>query len=535
MVLISVFSRSLRYVMIVGMTGAGKSLLINNIINYVYGVDYTDNFRFKLIVEEEEINERDKGSSTSQAHSMTSWVSAFTLHYQNGFRIPFSITLIDTPGFGDTRGFSYDEVIISQIKDFFTNDLICQSSEITCIGLVMQSSQARITAEQKYIVDQVLQLFAKDIKDNIFLFFTFADGEPPPVLKVIDEEKIPHAKGRQFKFNNSALYAGDSEFFWDFGFKSLKAFFDALLVTQSISLKLTKQNLEERERLRLTLENLRPQIEKGMAHLEKIRAETDVLKKLKGDIECSKNYKVTTIGKKEIAVNVQHSITNCNVCHHTCHDPCMIEGDVKEDCAAMTDGCCRECTGKCHWTKHTNGWDKYVLRDIKETSTVAELFYKYNVSIKDKQAKKKILVELISEYGEIKMIVFDQIKEANECSNKLDEISLRPNYLNNVQYIERMIQSERSKTKGITHREKRLKELTNMKSLALLLQDVRTGPEVLPDKVIKMEQQIQKVILEALDRIEDDNDYEDAKAESKKTVDETIKNWCKKVWKCISS
>ena len=69
----------------------------------------------------------------------------------------------------------------------------------------------------------------------------------------------------------------------------------------------------------------------------------------------------------------------------------------------------------------------------------------------------------------------------------------------------------------------------------MLLQDVRTGPEVLPDKVIKMEQQIQKVILEALDGIEDDNDYEDAKAESKKTVDETIKNWCKKVWKCISS
>ena len=139
--------------MIVGMTGSGKSLLINNIINYIYGVDYTDDFRFKLIVEDEEIKERDIGDSTSQAQSMTSWVSAFTLHFQKGFRIPFSITLIDTPGFGDTRGFTYDEVIVNQIKDFFTNDLICQSSEITCIGLVMQSSQARITAEQKYIVN----------------------------------------------------------------------------------------------------------------------------------------------------------------------------------------------------------------------------------------------------------------------------------------------------------------------------------------------------------------------------------------------
>ena len=521
--------------MIVGMTGAGKSLLINNIINYIYGVDYTDDFRFKLIVEDEEIKERDIGDSTSQAQSMTSWVSAFTLHFQKGFRIPFSITLIDTPGFGDTRGFSYDEVIVNQIKDFFTNDLICQSSEITCIGLVMQSSQARITAEQKYIVNQVLQIFAKDIKDNIYLFFTFADGQPPPVLKVIEEEKIPHSKGRQFKFNNSALYAKDSEFFWDFGFKSLKGFFDALLVTSSKSLKLTKQNLEERERLRSALENLRPQIEKGMAQLDKIRAQTDMLKKVKGDIQHSKNYNVTTTVKKEVAVEVNHSITNCNACHHTCHDPCGIKGDAKEDCATMSNGYCITCPGKCHWEKHTNGWHKYELRDITETTTVAELLNKYNVSIKDKEAKKKILVELISEYGEMKMLVFDLIKKAADCANSLDQISLRPNYLSNVQYIERLIDSERKKTKNITHRVNRLKELENMKSLALLLQDIRTGPEVLTSKVKEMEDEIQKVMLETLDGIDNDDDYNDAKVESKKTVGGTIRDWWKKAWNFVSS
>ena len=521
--------------MIVGMTGAGKSLLINNIINYIYGVDYTDNFRFKLIIEDEEINERDTGSNTSQAHSMTSWVSAFTLYHQKGFRIPFSITLIDTPGFGDTRGFSYDEVIVSQIKDFFTNDLICQSSEITCIGLVMQSSQARVTAEQKYIVDQVLQLFAKDIKDNIFLFFTFADGQPPPVLKVIEEEKIPHAKGRQFKFNNSALYAEDSEFFWNFGFKSLKSFFDALLVTPSISLKLTKENLREREGLQIALENLRPQIQMGITHLEKIKTQTDILRKIKGDIQLNKNYKVTTTVSREVAVEVHHSITNCDVCHHTCHDPCAIEGDVKEYCGAMSDGYCMVCTGKCHWEKHRNGWHKYELRDVTETTTVDKLLKQYKVSIKDKDAKKKILMEFINEYGKMKMTVFDLIKRANECSNRLDEICLRPNYLSNVQYIERLIESERKKTEGITYRAERLKQLENMKDLALLLQDVRTGPETLTNKVNEMEEEIQKIILEALDGIDEDEDYNDAKAESKKAVGQTIKKWCKKAWKYVSS
>ena len=135
------------------------------------------------------------------------------------------------------------------------------------------------------------------------------------------------------------------------------------------------------------------------------------------------------------------------------------------------------------------------------------------MSIKDKEAKKKILVELISEYGEMKMLVFDMIKKAADCANSLDRISLRPNYLNNVQYIERLIDSERKKTKNITHRANRLKELENMKSLALLLQDIRTGPEVLTSKVKEMEDEIQKVMLETLDGIDNDDDYNDAKVE----------------------
>ena len=97
-----------------------------------------------------------------------------------------------------------------------------------------------------------------------------------------------------------------------------------------------------------------------------------------------------------------------------------------------------------------------------------------------------------------------------------------------------MIESERRKTIGIHYREERLKQLNNMKSLALLLQDVRAGPEVLTDKVNKMEEEIQKVILETLDDIEDDGDYKDARDESKKTLNAKIKIWGQKVWNFIS-
>lgn len=50
-----------------------------------------------------------------------------------------------------------------------------------------------------------------------------------------------------------------------------------------------------------------------------------------------------------------------------------------------------------------------------------------------------------------------------------------------------------------------------------------------------MEEEIQKTILETLDGIDEDEDYNDAKAESKKTVDQKIKQLCKKAWNYVSS
>lgn len=50
-----------------------------------------------------------------------------------------------------------------------------------------------------------------------------------------------------------------------------------------------------------------------------------------------------------------------------------------------------------------------------------------------------------------------------------------------------------------------------------------------------MEEEIQKTIMEALDGIDGDEDYNDAKAESKKAVGQTIKQWCRNAWNYISS
>ena len=63
-------SKPTRVLMMAGMTGSGKSLMINNIVNFLYGVNCEDSFRFKLILENDELKDRSDGTS-SMADSMT--------------------------------------------------------------------------------------------------------------------------------------------------------------------------------------------------------------------------------------------------------------------------------------------------------------------------------------------------------------------------------------------------------------------------------------------------------------------------------
>ncbi len=101
-------------ILLMGATGSGKTTLINAMVNYILGVEWDDPFRFLLIGEE--------GNSSlpnSQAHSQTSKVTAYELHYQVGFRVPYSLIIVDTPGYGDTKGLERDREITDSIEQFF--------------------------------------------------------------------------------------------------------------------------------------------------------------------------------------------------------------------------------------------------------------------------------------------------------------------------------------------------------------------------------------------------------------------------------
>ncbi|TDH06368.1 hypothetical protein EPR50_G00132480 [Perca flavescens] len=303
-----------RTIMLFGVTGSGKCTLINAMINYILGVEWKDSFRFKVI---------DKNQSRSLTKSKTSEVTVYKINHQDGFKINYSLTIVDTPGFEDTGGIERDEEIIEHLRNLFSAECF---SEIAAVCFVAQATLTQLTPSQKRLLDSVLSIFGKDVAENIWVLVTSADGQQPPVLEAITASGVPCPKTKDglpvhFKFNNSALFTGNKssaadgmsehdededggfhQMCWNMGTKGMKRFFVALNVIDTKSLTVMKNILRERKQLEKSLEDLQKQVKTELAKLEEIKEATafvpvmaEVKTLIERSTECFNKLKVKTL------------------------------------------------------------------------------------------------------------------------------------------------------------------------------------------------------------------------------------------------
>jgi len=436
-----------KVLMVVGATGAGKTTLINGMVNYILGVDWKDDFRFKLIVDE---------VGKSQAHSQTKLITAYTLHKMEGSPLPYTLTIIDTPGFGDNEGLKRDKFITDQIREFFSmpNGI----THLDGIGFVVQNSQSRLTPTQKYIFDSILSIFGKDVATNIFIMITFADAEYPPVMDAINEDKISHSQF--FQFNNSAVFAKKhaaknkkfTEMFWEMVFTSFQDFFNDLEKAETKSLQLTKDVLKERKQLDATVNGLLPQIRDAQLKLNEFLQEEAVLTKFKDQIEENKKFNWTDTVSKQRKIDLRRGehVTNCLTCNCTCHYPSGIPNDGdKFNCAVMrgdrSNAVCSVCG--CPWHKHYNNTYQFELYQEQVKKTYDTIKKRYEDGIQGKIKVESVIACLNKELEEVCEKIFRMIQKVQQCLRRLDEIALKPNPMTQVQYIDLLIDSETREAK----------------------------------------------------------------------------------------
>ncbi|XP_060940913.1 uncharacterized protein LOC133018536 [Limanda limanda] len=481
-----------RTIMVLGATGAGKSTIINGMINYVLGVEWKDPYRFKLV---------DEDQSISQAHSQTTEVTVYKLNHRAGFNIQNSLTIVDTPGFGDTRGIEKDKLIVEQLRDLFSaKDGV---SEIDAVCIVAQASLARLTSTQKYVFDSVLSIFGKDVAENIQILVTFVDGKHLSVLEAINAADVPCPKTKEglpvhFKFNNSALFDKScaaesaseeddevdfSEMFWKMGIKSMRTFFTALNVMTTKSLFMTKEVLREREQLEISVQSLKKQVRIGLDKQEEIKETKSQLKDHEAEISSNKDFviecKVMKAYQQEYSSNLT-SCTNCPQCRFTCHDGCVYTfGMFDRLCSAMgSDGFCKMCPGKCHWKKHDyNQMYRWEYKEVTERTTLEKLKAKYQIASEAAMPVKALIDKLKSEYDLVQADVMKVMRDSAKCLNRLKEIALRPNPLSTAEYIDMLIAGEKAEAKsGWT---KRVQCLMDMREQAEVMAQVDRGDRFL--------------------------------------------------------
>ncbi|XP_067033107.1 uncharacterized protein [Acropora muricata] len=447
-----------KVMMVVGSTGSGKTTTVNAMINHVLGVQWKDDFRLKMIHE----SSSNQGAETigNQAYSQTQFVSCYTLPYMEGFKVPYNLTIVDTPGFGDTRGIERDKVITEQIRKFFKTKGSAGIDHVDAICFIAQAGNPRLTPTQQYVFDRILAMFGKDIKKNILVLFTFADGQKPQALSAMVAAGILEDGNNFFKFNNSALFVANSgeddednfdRMFWRMGIKSFEKFFQGLAQMEPKSLVLTKQVLDERAQLEVRLSALREKIELGVNKLSELQQLQRVFNQHAADINANQNFKFSVQEAKRVQIELETGTytTNCLTCNFTCHFPCAIpRNENKAGCAAMSwSGICQQCPNNCHWNNHVN--DQYRFETQYETveKEYDEIKSRYNTAVQGQSKVEAVIKQVKDEFKQTNRIVLSFVAEMQRGLKKLSEIALKKDPLQQVDYLNLLIESEKSQAR----------------------------------------------------------------------------------------
>ncbi|XDV19471.1 hypothetical protein PO909_024937 [Leuciscus waleckii] len=433
-------SKRNKIVLLVGETGAGKTTLINTMVNYLLGVKFEDEIWYEITEEE----------ARDQSESQTSEITMYEVFPES----PISLTIIDTPGYGDTRGLEKDLEVASNLSTLFqSNDGV---REVDAVCFVIQASKNRLSDRQHYIISSVLSLFGKDIVNNIVFLITHSDGLPAKnVLSAIDKGKIPCRRDHSgqpvhFLFNNRQADARHSERrylraqrdAWEDSIDNMKHFLQSLEIKNRRSLELTSNVLIERIQFEAFICNLQLRVEeKESKKSEKLQIQ-EVIRQNKEKIEERKNFNIKfnkTIKMKvpiDSASWKHRKATICTVCEENCHEfDCWWVSDPSK-CEVMKNGYCTVCTGKCHYSKHVKEDKKYV---VKNTSLTID-FDDFRKQYEKAQVQSKRFSVVMDDLDKDLQMIEDQksilLFNAYKNIKHLSQIALKPDSAFTLQHLD---------------------------------------------------------------------------------------------------
>ena len=435
--------RDHKIILLMGAAGSGKSTLIDGMVNYILGVQWKDPFRFKCVREDDLINRY-------QVNSQTNSVTAYTLRYQEGMAIPYSITIVETPGYGNTKGARRDKEITRKIQRFLTQQKF-RIDQIHAVCFVAASNDIRSTSMQPYILDSVLSLFGKDVKDNIRLLVTFADMAHPPVVEACNAAKFPvmsSSGGIAYsKFDNSVLYAFNEqqdeddfcfdELFWQMGQENYHKFFTMLEKMSGRDLASTREVIQRRLLLDQSLKDIERGLEVYLVNVENVQMFRRKIKEYSEKMEANQNFVIEKTEVRRMKVDCDRGFVayNCRHCQRTCEGPMR---SINFDYFRKTKKQCTHIFCPCPAFEHE--YQQFQWRQVSEkvSTTLPEMKAEYESNYNDKVTTEKLLMCCLHELKVTKAKLFCLLARVGSSCLLLEATALRSNTLSLADYLSLM-------------------------------------------------------------------------------------------------
>lgn len=149
-----------------GPTGSGKTSLMNLLLNFNNFKELRTSIRKGNLDGYEGIARKNleqfENGLDNPMQSQTNEACTYSVQIGNTIH-----DLIDTPGFGDTRGADFDkghvEAVVNSVKATRT---------LRSVILVLNGRNARLDAQQSYVLSQITAILPQTALENIFLVFT---------------------------------------------------------------------------------------------------------------------------------------------------------------------------------------------------------------------------------------------------------------------------------------------------------------------------------------------------------------------------
>ncbi|CAI5669648.1 unnamed protein product [Oreochromis niloticus] len=443
--------------LLVGETGAGKSTLINALLNYTMGVKWEDRVWFKVVEEEK-----------SKSESQTSDVIVYEIFGFEDKTLPYSLTIIDTPGYGDTRGTEHDDIISQRLLDLFGSD--DGVHEVHAAGLVLKASDNRLSERLKYILDSVMSLFGKNMEKNTVALITHSDGRRPKnPLQALEAANIKCAKNEMnqpvyFLFNNCQLEDEEEEFlklYFEVSERGMREFATFLKETTPLKPEATPEVLKEGIRLTACIQNLQERIRFTEVKQREMKQTQEALEKHDNMMTEEVPPFVVQVFKHKEPIRAEmcgpgfKAAVSCTDCEENCHYPgCTVPLD---HCEVFQDGLCTSCNNKCPVSVHVKEKWRYVTRIRRADSSLnkEKMQQKYEDYQKEKEKECTLLENLEKEMNQLTAEKSQFLDESYQHVVRLEQIA--PDSASTIVHLDFLI--EKMKEEGDTEKVQKLEEM----------------------------------------------------------------------------